>query len=109
MGFADSICQIQLYMRLVALQVDPKDAQTAALKREVQLLRAENAYLRGQLSSTALSGKSATQTNLPRSGSALLAMPAQPQNAASKQAHAEVGCFLVPTTQDYRLERSCCK
>ena len=37
-------------------QVDPKEAQTAALKREVQLLRAENAYLRGQLSGDASTG-----------------------------------------------------
>jgi len=37
-------------------QVDPKEAQTAALKREVQLLRGENAYLRGQLSGDASTG-----------------------------------------------------
>ena len=37
-------------------QVDPKEAHTAALKREVQLLRAENAYLRGQLSGDATTG-----------------------------------------------------
>lgn len=32
--------------------MNPKEVQTAALKREVQLLRAENAYLRGQMNTT---------------------------------------------------------
>ena len=79
----------------VVKQVDPKEAQTAALKREVQLLRAENAYLRGQLSSPASSGNSADlQTGLTSSRSNLMAMPPQPLTAAtaaaSKQAPAEV-------------------
>ena len=76
--------------------MDPKDAQTAALKREVQLLRAENAYLRGQLSSTASPGNNTnSQTALAGSGSALTDMPSQRPTtgkaAASAQAPAEVG------------------
>lgn len=31
------------------MQVDPHEALVAALKREVQLLRAENAYFRSQV------------------------------------------------------------
>ncbi|CAL5224582.1 g7289 [Coccomyxa viridis] len=77
-----------------ALQVDPKDAHTAALKREVQLLRAENAYLRGQLSSAAsLGDSSALQMTLATSESSLTAMPSQRPStgkaAASNQAPAE--------------------
>jgi hypothetical protein len=38
------------------MQVDPKEAHTLALKREVQLLRDENAYLRRQLSGQVSNG-----------------------------------------------------
>ena len=79
------------------MQVDPKDAQTAALKREVQLLRAENAYLRGQLSGIASSGDATAglPMGLPSSGSILTATSSQPLDAvmpaASRQPLAEVG------------------
>lgn len=78
--------------------MDPKDAQTAALKREVQLLRAENAYLRGQLSGIASSGDSTAgpQMGLARSGSTLtgvsLHSPDAVVAAANRQPQAEVGC-----------------
>ena len=98
-------------MSLHVTQVDPKDAQTAALKREVQLLRAENTYLRGQLSSTASSGSSADlQTGLVRSGSKLTDVPPQPLTAstaaASKSAPAEVRRQLlsVMSAHDPRLD-----
>ena len=91
--------------------MDPKDAHTAALKREVQLLRAENAYLRGQLSSAAsLGDSSALQMTLATSESSLTAMPSQRPStgkaAASNQAPAEVGqLFLPPMTSGLpRLE-----
>lgn len=47
-------------LRDTCLQVDPHEALVASLKREVQLLRAENAYFRNQvLSSTNLKALSA--------------------------------------------------
>ena len=39
------------------MQVDPKEALMVSLKREVQLLRAENSYFRSQVS---------TNTHIPR-------------------------------------------
>ena len=83
------------------MQVDPKEAQTLTLKREVQLLRAENAYLRRQLSgqvSIASTGNlAALRTS--QAGSALaVPAPAQAQNPdtlSTKQAPADVGLLRL--------------
>ena len=78
----------------VPVQVDPKEAQTAALKREVQLLRAENAYLRDALTA---SGASTASSQVSTVGSVSPAVPGDPSKATlgqpSKQPTAEVSLY----------------
>ncbi|BDA49457.1 probable Kinesin-like protein KIF17 at N-terminal half [Coccomyxa sp. Obi] len=51
------------------MQVDPQEALVASLKREVQLLRAENAYFRNQIALSTKVGGTPTETSTPSSGS----------------------------------------
>ena len=76
------------------MQVDPKEAQTAALKREVQLLRAENAYLRDALNA---SGASNT---VPQISAADVVRPAAPADS--------VGARLGQPTKQPPAEASLC-
>ena len=76
------------------VQVDPKEAQTAALKREVQLLRAENAYLRDALTA---SGASTASSQASMVGTVRPAVPGNPSKASlgqpNKQPTAEVSQY----------------
>ena len=82
----------------VLVQVDPKEAQTAALKHEVQLLRAENAYLRDALTG---SGASTAVSQISMVGAVRPAVPVDPAKPSlgqpNEQPAAEVslcGCHL---------------
>ena len=86
------------------MQVDPKEAQTAALKREVQLLRAENAYLRDALTA---SGASNTVSQISAASGVRPAAPVNSVGASSlgqptKQLTAEASlyaCHLHPIAE----------